>query len=310
MESLRIQSVNISVQKGTPKVPASVIVLNNLGIEGDAHSGTWHRQVSLLGIESIAKAEASLGRKLKYGEFAENITTEGYPLYLMKPLDRLVSGEVVLEVTQIGKKCHGAVCSIYKETGDCVMPKEGIFCRVLSPGILKTGDYLEYFPRVLRIKIITVSDRASRGEYDDKSGPLLAQLAGEFFTAEGRQFETSVSVVPDEEQVIRSLVKDCIDAGFDIIFTSGGTGIGHRDVTPEAIKPLINKEIPGIMELIRVKYGMQIPNALVSRGIAGLSGKSLIYTLPGSPNAVKEYASEILKTLEHSLRMVHGIDMH
>ena len=310
MENLRIHSVNISAYKGTPKVPVPSIVVNNLGIEGDAHAGNWHRQVSLLGVESIAKAEASLGRKLQYGEFAENITTEGYPLYKMKPLDRLVSGELVMEVTQIGKKCHGSGCSIYKETGDCVMPREGIFCRILSPGILKSGDYFEYHPRVLRIKVITVSDRASGGEYEDKSGPLLAQLAGEFFTIEGRQYETSVSVVPDEEEVIRPLVKECIEAGFDIIFTSGGTGIGPRDVTPEAVKPLIEKEIPGIMELIRVKYGMQIPNALISRGIAGLSGRSLIYTMPGSPKAIEEYASEILKTLEHSLRMIHGIDMH
>ena len=310
MENLRIHSVNISANKGTPKVPVPSIVVNNLGIAGDAHAGNWHRQVSLLGVESLAKAEASLGRKLQYGEFAENITTEGYPLYMMKPLDRLISGEVVLEVTQIGKKCHGARCSIYKETGDCVMPKEGIFCRVLSPGILYAGDHLEYHPRVLRIKIITVSDRAGRGEYEDKSGPLLARLAGEFFTAEGRLYETSVSIVPDDEPVIRLLVKECIEAGFDIIFTSGGTGIGPRDVTPEAVIPLITKEIPGIMELIRVKYGTHIPNALVSRGIAGLSERSLIYTLPGNPRAVKEYASEILNTLEHSLRMVHGIDMH
>lgn len=310
MERISIHSVNISVQKGTPKTPASVIVLNKLGIEEDAHSGAWHRQVSLLGIESIAKAETLLGRKLQFGEFAENITTEGYPLYKMKPLDRLASDELVLEVTQIGKKCHGAGCSIYKETGDCVMPKEGIFCRVLSPGKLKAGDYLEYHPRVVRIKIITVSDRASRGEYEDKSGPLLSQLAGEFFNAEGRLAEASVAVVPDEEPVIRSLVKDCIATGYDIIFTTGGTGISHRDVTPEAVKPLITKEIPGIMELIRVKYGMQMPNALVSRGIAGLSEKSLIYTLPGSPKAVKEYASEILKTIEHSLRMIYGIDIH
>ena len=310
MERLSILSVNTSRQKGTPKVPAASIILSDHGIDGDAHAGKWHRQVSLLGIESIAKAEASLGRKLKYGEFAENITTEGYPLYLMKPLDRLISGDLELEVTQIGKKCHGSGCSIYKETGDCVMPKEGIFCRVVSPGILRPGDYMEYHPRVMRLKIITISDRASRGEYEDKSGPLLEKLAAEFFTAGGRQVETSISIVPDEEKVIRRLTKECIENGWDFIFTSGGTGIGPRDVTPEAIRPLIDKEIPGIMELIRVKYGMQIPNALISRGVAGLSGTSLIYTLPGSPKAIKEYTHEIFSTLEHSLRMIHGIDLH
>jgi molybdenum cofactor synthesis domain-containing protein len=95
-----------------------------------------------------------------------------------------------------------------------------------------------------------------------------------------------------------------------MVFTSGGTGIGPRDVTPEAVKPLIQKDIPGIMELIRVKYGMQFPNALMSRGIAGSSGNTLIYTLPGSPKAVKEYAGEILPTVEHAIRMLHGIDAH
>ena len=102
MDKIKILSVNISEKKGTIKIPADKIKLNPEGIEGDAHGGKWHRQVSLLGKESLEKTEPALGRKLAYGEFAENITTEGFPLYQMKPFDRLVSGNVVLEVTQIG----------------------------------------------------------------------------------------------------------------------------------------------------------------------------------------------------------------
>lgn len=310
MNTIRIVSVNTSEKKGTIKIPAEAIEIDLNGIRNDAHSGRWHRQVSLLGIESIRKMEPELKRKIACGEFAENITTEGYPLYQMKPLDRLISGEVILEVTQIGKKCHGTNCSIYRETGNCVMPKEGIFCRVIAPGSLKKGDAFGYYPKILNIRIITVSDRASRGEYEDTSGPLLKQVVTDYLAAGGRTAHAYISIVPDDKDRISEVIKKAIEEEYDMVFTSGGTGIGPRDVTPEAVKPLIQKEIPGIMELIRMKYGMQFTNALMSRGIAGSSGKTLIYTLPGSPKAVKEYAGEILPTVEHALRMLHGIDAH
>lgn len=310
MNTIRIVSVNTSKKKGTIKIPSEVIEIDLSGIRNDAHSGSWHRQVSLLGIESIQKMEPELKRKIACGEFAENITTEGFLLYKMKPLDRLISGTVILEVTQIGKKCHGANCTIYSETGNCVMPKEGIFCRVIATGTLRKGDFFEYHPKIMRIHIITVSDRASHGEYEDTSGPLLKQKVSDFFAAAGRTTQVQLSIVPDEIDTISSQVNRAIEEEYDMVFTSGGTGIGPRDVTPEAVKELIQKEIPGIMELIRVKYGTQFPNALMSRGIAGSSGKTLIYTLPGSPKAVKEYTGEILPTVEHALRMLHGIDMH
>jgi molybdenum cofactor synthesis domain-containing protein len=309
-QQIRIVSVNISEKKGTIKEPVDAIALNNLGIFGDAHAGKWHRQVSLLGVESLEKMKIPLSRKVSYGEFAENITTEGFPLYDMKPLDRLICGDVVLEVTQIGKKCHGTGCAIFKETGDCVMPKEGIFCRVLHGGTLKAGDVLQYVPRVLKIHIITMSDRAADGVYEDKSGPLLKQLAISYFKANGRNVAISNTIMPDEERPLTLLIKQCIQDKIDIIFTTGGTGIGPRDITPDAIRPLLDKEITGIMELIRVKYGAEKPNALISRGIAGVAGQSLIYVLPGSPKAIKEYTDEIFKTIEHSLRMLYNIDEH
>ena len=96
----------------------------------------------------------------------------------------------------------------------------------------------------------------------------------------------------------------------DIIFTTGGTGIGPRDITVETVRPLLTKEIPGIMEFIRVKYGTENPGALLSCGVAGLIDRCLIYTLPGSVKAVNEYMSEITKTLGHTFLMLHGIDKH
>jgi molybdenum cofactor synthesis domain-containing protein len=98
--------------------------------------------------------------------------------------------------------------------------------------------------------------------------------------------------------------------GSDFIFTTGGTGIGGRDITVETVSGLLDKQIPGIMELIRVKYGMDKPNALLSRGVAGTMGKTMVYTLPGSVKAVTEYMKEITKTMDHALFMLHGIDQH
>ncbi len=311
MQQIKILSVNISEKKGTIKVPVNTISLDNLGVEGDAHAGNWHRQVSLLGKESYDKMNTSIKHKLNFGEFAENITTEGFPLYTMKPLDRLVCGNIILEITQIGKKCHGSGCEIFKEAGDCVMPREGIFCRVIQGGVLAPGDILEYQPRLLNIQIVTLSDRASEGVYEDKSGPLLRELSEVFFASIHRGIKIQNTILPDNVEKIKACIKKLIqNKTTDIIFTTGGTGIGPHDYTPDAIKPLLDKEIPGIMELIRVKYGMQTPNALISRSIAGVAGKTLIYVLPGNPKAVKEYTDEIFKTIEHTIHMLYNIDSH
>jgi len=142
MKELKILSVNTSEKKGTVKKPVDKIILFPLGITGDAHAGDWNRQVSLLGVESIGKMEGTAGRKFKYGEFAENVTTQGFALNTMHPLDKLISGDVVLEVTQIGKVCHDR-CAIFEQAGDCVMPREGIFARVLAGGTIEQGDRVE-----------------------------------------------------------------------------------------------------------------------------------------------------------------------
>lgn len=305
---IRVVSVNISKKKGTVKVPVSSIALNANGVQGDAHAGKWHRQVSLLGTESFRKFEVQAKRTINYGEFAENITTEGIVLYETHPLDRFIIGDALLEVTQIGKKCHGDSCAIFREVGNCVMPKEGIFCRVLKPGTLKAGDTIQYLPRIFKVKVITLSDRASSGEYEDRSGPRVVQLIEEFFEANKWQLEVDRVVIPDEADELRKEVNAA--SASDIIITTGGTGIGSRDITVDVIKPMLQKEIPGIMELIRIKYGTEKPNALISRGVAGVIGGSLVYTLPGSVRAVEEYLAEITKTIRHSIFMLNGLDLH
>lgn len=307
---IKVLSVNTSQKKGTVKNPVESIQLTEMGVSGDAHSGKWHRQVSLLASESIAKFSEEAGRNIKYGEFAENITTEGLLLHECRPLDRFRNEEIELEVTQIGKKCHGDNCSIFREVGNCVMPKEGIFARVIRGGSLKAGDQFEYQPKVISIQIITLSDRASAGEYADKSGPQIKNLTETFFSGIKRKTDITNHLIPDDPEQLARLIKSAISQQVDVVFTTGGTGIGARDFTPETVRPLLEKEIPGIMELIRVKYGMEKPAALLSRGIAGVSGKTLIYTLPGSVKAVTEYCNEILPTIEHSMYMIEGIDSH
>lgn len=307
---IKILSVNISEKKGTVKKPVESIQLSEIGVNGDAHSGKWHRQVSLLASESIAKFSVEAGRTIQYGEFAENITTEGLLLHECRPLDRFVNDSVELEVTQIGKKCHGDNCSIFREVGNCVMPKEGIFACVVRNGGLQAGDELEYLPKIINIRIITLSDRASAGEYSDKSGPQIRTLATNFFSGIKRQTAIENRLIPDDAEQLTNEIRQAITERADVIFTTGGTGIGPRDITPETVRPMLDKEIPGIMELIRVKYGMEKPAALLSRSIAGVSGKTLIYCLPGSVKAVTEYCTEILPTIEHSIYMLEGLDSH
>jgi molybdopterin adenylyltransferase len=142
--SIKVLSVNISREKGTIKTPVDQIEISGMGVTGDAHAGDWHRQVSLLGNESIEKWGAMADREVNFGEFAENITTQGITLYETNPGDRLIIGDAELEVTQIGKKCHGSGCAIFREVGNCVMPKEGIFARVIKTGNIKPGDEIVY----------------------------------------------------------------------------------------------------------------------------------------------------------------------
>ena len=307
---MKVLSVNISKKKGTSKKSVSKIDIDFNGISGDAHTGKGNRQVSLLAIESIEKFAKQCGKKFNHGDFAENITTQGIELHKCKILDRFQIGEVELELTQIGKECHGTNCAIFKEVGNCVMPKEGIFCRVIKSGTIKANDEIIYVPKVINISIITLSDRASSGEYEDRSGPKIKEMLESYFLQKNQKVKIENTVIPDDAKTLHELIIQNKENKIDFIFTTGGTGIGERDITIETVTPLLEKQIPGIMEMIRVKYGMEKPNALLSRGVSGVIGKSIIFTLPGSVKAATEYMTEIIKTLEHSLFMLHGIDKH
>jgi len=154
-----LRSINRSDDKGTRKTPIpEASLLQGLGLAGDAHAGPWHRMVSLLAMESIAKMR-STGLDVGPGDFAENLTTEGIVLVDLPPGSVLRIGEsAVVRVTQIGKECHDR-CAIYDQAGDCVMPREGIFAEVVREGVIRPGD------RILLV------EEGSGGEGDKEKNP-------------------------------------------------------------------------------------------------------------------------------------------
>lgn len=142
-EVLRVHSINVSELKGTAKKPVESVQITCEGIDSDAHSGSWHRQISLLDLESIQSFAAIAEMDVSPGDFGENITTSGIDITLLTPGSRLSGSDgLLLEVTQVGKECHGDNCSIFRKVGKCIMPARGVFCRVVETGNLHRGDIL------------------------------------------------------------------------------------------------------------------------------------------------------------------------
>ncbi len=305
-----VVSVNVSMQKGTAKGPVGEIMVTSRGVEGDAHAGDWHRQVSLLEMEGVEKFSAQHRRPVSPGECAENITLRGVDLFRARPLDVFEVGECRLELTQIGKKCHGETCAIFREVGACLMPREGVFCRVLRPGKVRPGDAARHLKRRWKFSLVVMSDRSAAGERPDLSGPALEHWAEEYAQRTGLQVSTSFSLLPDEKEPLAARLEDDLRGGVDAVFISGGTGVGPRDVTPEVVSSFCQKLLPGVMEAIRARTGEKNPLAQLSRSVAGVRDKMLVYSMPGSPRAVEEYTREIEKTLPHAILMLHSVDAH
>lgn len=154
-----------------------------------------------------------------------------------------------------------------------------------------------------KVHVITLSDRAFNGLYEDRSGPEIVKILNDFFVELGYEVEIGATLIPDDRSRLREVFLEVVST-VDIVVTTGGTGLSARDITVEVIRPMLDKEIPGIMEFVRVKYGAENPLALLSCSVAGVTDKTLVYVLPGSVKAVREYLSVILPTIEHSLELL------
>jgi len=295
----KVVSVNISEKKGTIKHPVEQIELRKgFGIEGDAHAGDWHRQVSLLDLSSFDKMHNNASVELKPGIFAENITTEGVDLWHLPVGTRLEIGDTLLEITQIGKECHRH-CQVFRQVGDCVMPREGIFAKVITEGMIKAGQSIKIIP-TLRVAILTVSDKGSTGERADLSGPALAEAL------EGKATVLIQDIVPDDLEQIKDKLIAYTEQGLDLVFTTGGTGFAPRDNTPEATMAVIERPAPGIVEAIRARSLEITPFAMLSRAAAGIRGKTLIINFPGSPKAALECLEVFLPVMNHAVETLRG----
>ena len=301
----KVLAVCTSAQKGTQKQPVAEITLQeDWGIVGDAHAGHWHRQVSLLAYEKIEEFRKR-GADVAFGAFGENIVCEGFDLRALSVGTRFQIGDCLLELSQIGKACHSH-CEIYKVVGDCIMPREGVFTIVLKGGVVKPGDeitMIEADPeRPFTAAVITLSDRASRGEYEDKSGPLIREM----LEAAGYQVMEQLVLPDGRPRLELELTRLADQRQISVIFTTGGTGFSLRDLTPEATKAVCDREVPGIGEALRADSLKYTPNAILSRQTAGIRKQSLIINLPGSPKACRENLEFLLKPLAHGLGILRG----
>lgn len=303
----KITAICISETRGVQKhFIEEANILKDWGIEGDAHGGKWHRQISLLSKEKIEEFQKK-GADVHPGSFGENLVIEGFDFSSLLVGTQFIIGDVVLEMTQIGKECHNH-CVIYKEMGDCIMPREGVFAEVIHGGHIAVGQEVTCImpkaDRAYSAAVITLSDKGAAGEREDKSGPAVAELLKDA----GYDIKESI-LLPDEQKLLeKELIRLSDQRQINVIFTTGGTGFSERDRTPEATIAVCDRMANGIAEAIR-NYSMTItPRAMFSRAVSGIRKKTLIINLPGSPKAVREALEFLLPNLEHGLGILRGTE--
>jgi len=302
----KITAICISEKRGTQKkFVDSAILVENYGIDKDAHAGNWHRQVSFLDEEIIDDFNKK-GADVTPGAFGENIIVSGLDVLHLPVGTYIEIGDAVLEITQHGKECHDH-CQIYYKMGECIMPRSGVFTRVIKGGNIKVADEVKAKIRENKpftAAVITLSDKGFKGEREDLSGPAIMKRLKE----EGYEIAEYILIPDNPELLKKSLMRLADQRDVDLILTTGGTGCAPRDITPEVTKSIFDKEIPGISEAIRAESLKFTPHAMLSRGVSGIRNKSIIINLPGSPKACLESMEVFLKPIVHAIKLVHGLD--
>ncbi|WP_320128199.1 molybdenum cofactor synthesis domain-containing protein [uncultured Sphaerochaeta sp.] len=295
-----IQAVCTSSGKGTAKEPRiEVLAKTQWGLDGDAHCGTWHRQVSLLSYDKV-EAFRQQGAEVSEGAFGENLLVEGIDLATLPLGTIFMAGSVVLELTQIGKECHSG-CDIFKKMGTCIMPTQGVFTRVLHGGVLKPGMLLRAYSK-MRVFVLCASDKGYAGTRVDESTPAVCKLA----EAAGYELVGTSLLGDDRVQLSAKMAEVCDGYQADLLLTTGGTGLSLRDVTPEATLDIAQRQVPGLSELMRSSCMHITDRACLSRSVCATRERTLIVNLPGSPKAAVENLNAILNPLEHGLLMLSG----
>ena len=301
----KVIAVCVSEKKGIQKTEVpSINLVADWGIENDAHAGKWHRQVSLLALEKI-EAFRERGADVDFGAFGENIIAEGFDFRALPVGTRFRIGEALLELSQIGKECH-THCAIYHQVGDCIMPREGVFARVLKGGTIRTGDRMAIVPRTEKMPwqaaVITLSDKGAKGEREDRSGPAIAERLKE----SGYEVIEQFLISDDQKLLTHHLIRLCDQRRPDLILTTGGTGFSARDITPEATLAAAERNVPGIAEAIRAESLKITKHAMLSRAVSVIRGKTLIINLPGSPKACMESMDVFMDAIPHAMGLLRG----
>lgn len=297
-----VKAVCISLKRGTAKknIHESELI-KDFGIKNDAHGGNWHRQVSLISAEKILQFNKS-GGNVKDGDFGENLIVEGIDFKSLPVGTLLKCNESVLEISQIGKDCHSH-CEIFKRVGDCIMPREGVFAKVIKGGYIKEGDVMTAEinkGKKLTAAVITLSDKGSTGQRVDKSGPKVKEILEE----NGYEVIEYILLSDDKDNISKNLIRLSDQRQVNLIITTGGTGFSNRDNTPEATTAVMTRNAPGIAEAIRFQSMKYTKRAMLSRGVSVIRNNTLIVNLPGSEKAVSESMEVIMGTVEHGIKIL------
>lgn len=296
----KVVAVCKSVHKGERKVNVGQAqLIENFGMDGDAHSGPWDTHIRLLAQESIYKA-FKRGLNVGPGDFSENITTRGIDLSSLRVGTKLKVGNAVIEITKKGKECKDK-CNIFNLIGDCIISREGVYAKVLRGGLVFVGDEIHPFLDI-NVGIIYVKNNKP---IEEKLLENVIRKSLSMYTVQ----VTDYNKVDNKHEILKSAIIEMCEKNLDIVFVVGGAGIFLKDNSPEVILEVVEKELPGIAENIRGSF-QEPEKAMVYRGRSGIRGSTLIVNLPDNVEILNNCLLRVLPVLaklSSELSRVHEI---